>query len=106
MLVMAESELSADEIAPAVAEKPIAPLVSPPNESVNVPLLGVPVRVPTPNLTDVPVISRTVNGDVISPVACKKYKLICPVSPFTKEGKSAGNKLVKLCASLRLVMSM
>jgi len=38
--VMVERELSADEIAPAVALNPIAPLVWPPKESVNVPMLA------------------------------------------------------------------
>ena len=53
--VIVESELRADEIAPAVALNAIAPLVWPPKESVNVPLAGVPVRLPTPNFTSVPV---------------------------------------------------
>ena len=53
--VIVESELRADEIAPAVALYPIAPLVWPPNDSVNVPDAGVPVRLPTPNFTSVPV---------------------------------------------------
>jgi hypothetical protein len=53
--VIVDSELSADEIAPAVALYAIAPLVWPPKESVNVPDAGVPVRLPTPNFTLVPV---------------------------------------------------
>ena len=71
-LVMAESELSADEIAPAVALNPMAPLVSPPKERVNVPLAGMPVLVPTPNLTVVPVISITLKGADTLPVASRK----------------------------------
>jgi hypothetical protein len=53
--VIVESELSADDIAPAVALNPIAPLVWPPKERVNVPDAGAPVRLPTPNFTLVPV---------------------------------------------------
>ena len=71
-LVMAESELSADDIAPAVALNAIAPLVSPPKESVKVPLAGTPVLVPTPNLTVVPVISTTLKGADTLPVASRK----------------------------------
>jgi len=106
MLVIAESELSADEIAPAVALYPIAPLVSPPKERVNVPLVGTPVRVPTPNLTLDPVISTTLNGDAMLPVASRKYRLIALLSPLIKRGGAAGVKFVKLVASLRLVMSI
>jgi hypothetical protein len=106
MLVIAESELSADDIAPAVALNPMAPLVSPPNESVNVPLVGTPVRVPTPNFTLDPVISTTLNGVEMLPVASRKYRLIGPLSPFTKRGGADGVKFVKLVASLRFVMSM
>ena len=39
-------------------------------------------------------------------VASRKYKLIAPLSPFTKRGVVAGARLVKLVASLRLVVSM
>jgi hypothetical protein len=53
--VIVESELSADEIAPAVALNPIAPLVCAPKDNVNVPDAGTPVRLPTPNFTSVPV---------------------------------------------------
>ena len=70
--VIAESELSADDIAPAVALNAMAPLVSPPKESVKVPLAGVPVLVPTPNLTVVPVISTTLKGADTLPVASRK----------------------------------
>ena len=106
MLVIAESELSADEIAPAVALYPMAPLVSPPNDRVNVPLVGTPVRVPTPNFTLDPVISTTLNGVEMLPVASRKYRLIGPLSPFTNRGGADGVKFVRLVASLRFVMSI
>ena len=106
MLVIAESELSADDIAPAVALYPMAPLVSPPNDSVKVPLVGMPVRVPTPNLTLDPVISTTLKGVEMFPVASRKYRLIALLSPLIKRGGAAGVKFVKLVASLRLVMSI
>jgi hypothetical protein len=106
MLVIAESELSADEIAPAVALYPMAPLVSPPNDRVNVPLVGTPVRVPTPNFTLDPVMSVTLNGVEMLPVASRKYRLIGPLSPFTNRGGADGVKFVRLVASLRFVMSI
>jgi len=53
--VIVDSELRADEIAPAVALYAIAPLVCAPKERVNVPDAGTPVRLPTPNFTSVPV---------------------------------------------------
>ncbi len=53
-----------------------------------------------------PVISTTLNGVEMLPVASRKYRLIGPLSPFTKRGGADGVKFVKLVASLRFVMSM
>jgi len=43
---------------------------------------------------------------VILPVASRKYKLIAPLSPFTKRCVVAGARLVKLVAKRRLVVSI
>ena len=40
------------------------------------------------------------------PVASRKYKLIAPLSPFTKRCVVAGARLVKLVAKRRLVVSI
>ena len=48
----------------------------------------------------------TLNGAETLFVASRKYKLIEPLSPFTKRGVVDGVKLVKLVASLRLVVSI
>jgi len=40
------------------------------------------------------------------PVDSRKYKLIAPLSPFTKRCVVAGARLVKLVASLRFVVSI